>query len=59
MTVGTKLQVWHGTADRTAGGLTKSDLMKNKRGKVVSKKQHAIGMKVASNLTKKKSMKNQ
>jgi len=32
MTVGTRAQVWHGTADRTAGGLTKTDLfMKNGR----------------------------
>ena len=32
MTVGTRAQVWHGTADRTAGGLTKKDLfMKNGR----------------------------
>ena len=32
MTVGTRAQVWHGTADRTSGGLTKKDLfMKNGR----------------------------
>ena len=32
MTVGTRAQVWHGTADRTSGGLTKTDLfMKNGR----------------------------
>lgn len=32
MTVGTRAQVWHGTADRTSGGLTKADLfMKNGR----------------------------
>ena len=32
MTVGTRAQVWHGTADRTSGGLTKNDLfMKNGR----------------------------
>ena len=32
MTVGTRAQVWHGTADRTPGGLKKSDLfMKNGR----------------------------
>jgi hypothetical protein len=32
MTVGTRAQVWHDTADRTSGGLTKTDLfMKNGR----------------------------
>ena len=32
MTVGTRAQVWHGTADRTSGGLKKADLvMKNGR----------------------------
>lgn len=32
MVVGTRAQVWHGTADKTPGGLTKSDLfMKNGR----------------------------
>ena len=36
---GSKQQVWNGTAQRTAGGLTKVDLMLNKRGKPVSKKQ--------------------
>ena len=30
MVVGTRAQVWHGTADRTSGGLKKADLvMKN------------------------------
>ena len=42
-TVGTKAQVYHGAADRTSGGLKKKDLMKNKRGRIVSKKQHAAG----------------
>ena len=26
MVVGTRAQVWHGTADKTPGGLTKKDL---------------------------------
>ena len=26
-TVGTRAQVWHGTAKKTSGGLTKKDLM--------------------------------
>lgn len=42
---GSRRQVWNGTADRTSGGLTKSDLTRNKRGKVVSKRAHAIGVK--------------
>ena len=42
--VGSKVQVWNNTAKRTSGGLTKGDLMKNKAGKVVSKKQHLAGV---------------
>lgn len=41
--IGSKLQVWTGSADKTAGGLTKDDLMENERGKIVSKKMHANG----------------
>ncbi len=40
--IGSKIQVWHGTALQTAGGLKKSDLMKNKRGKIVSRKKYMI-----------------
>merc|ERR1712087_189052 len=40
-----KSQVLKGTKVKTAGGLTKDSLMKNKRGKVVSKKAHAAGKK--------------
>ena len=43
--VGSKLDVFRGTARHTSGGLTKADLMKNKRGKIVSKKMHALGLK--------------
>jgi hypothetical protein len=39
-TIGTRAQVWHGTAKKTSGGLTKSDLMKNKSGRIVSKAKH-------------------
>ena len=39
-TVGTRAQVWHGTARKTSGGLTKNDLMKNKAGRIVSKAKH-------------------
>jgi hypothetical protein len=38
---GSRAQVWHGTAYKTAGGLTKAHLMKNKHGRIVSKKKHA------------------
>ena len=44
---GTKTQVYRGTRLRTPGNLKKSDLMKNKFGKIVSKK--------ASSLAKRKS----
>ena len=37
MTVGTRAQVWHGTADRTSGGLKKSDLVM-KNGRIKSKR---------------------
>ena len=36
---GSKQEVWNGTAQRTAGGLTKADLVLSKGGKPVSKKQ--------------------
>lgn len=39
-TIGTRAQVWHGTAKKTSGGLTKSDLMQNKAGRIVSKAKH-------------------
>ena len=49
-TVGTKTEVWTRTAQHTSGGLTRADLMLNKAGKVVSKKQHANGLKQAATL---------
>jgi hypothetical protein len=42
-TVGSKEEVFTGHAKHTPGGLTKVKLMKNKKGKVVSKKKHAAG----------------
>ena len=39
-TVGSRAEVWHGTAKHTSGGLTKNDLFKNKSGRIVSKKKH-------------------
>lgn len=51
-TVGTKAQVWHGTAKKTSGGLTRKDLMKTKKGRIVSKKKHAAGKKALKRLAK-------
>ena len=47
---GTRAQVWHGTAKHTTGGLTKGNLMKNKHGRIVSKKKHALGKKALKHL---------
>jgi len=38
-TIGTRAEVYHGTADHTSGGLKKSQLIKNKNGRIVSKKK--------------------
>jgi len=44
---GTRTQVYRGTRQKVkTTGQVKSDLMKNKRGKVISKKAHAHGKKV-------------
>merc|ERR1719414_2912195 len=43
--VGKKWQVLKGTRVRSGGGLKAADLMKNKSGKVVSKKANAAGKK--------------
>merc|ERR1712224_718648 len=41
---GSRIQVWHGTKEKVkTTGQSKKDLMKNKRGKVVSKKANAAG----------------
>jgi len=39
-TVGSRAQVWHGTAKHTSGGLEKKDLFKNNAGRIVSKSKH-------------------
>ena len=51
-TLGSKAQVWHGTAKKTRGGLTKSHLMKNKHGHIVSRKQHKRGKQAIKHLFK-------
>jgi len=38
--IGTRAQVWHGTAYKTTGGLTRNDIMQNKSGRIVSKSKH-------------------
>ena len=48
--VGSKHEVWARTAQHTSGGLTRADLMLNKASKVVSKRQHANGLKQAATL---------
>ena len=50
--VGSHAAVWHGSARHTSGGLTKKDLMKNKHGRIVSKKKHALGKKALKHLVK-------
>ncbi len=43
--IGSRAQVWHGTAYKTAGGLTKKNLKMNKNGRIVSAKKHATAKK--------------
>lgn len=49
-TFGSKAQVWHGTAEKTRGGLTKKKLMKNKHGRIVSRRKHNLGKKSIKHL---------
>ena len=51
-TIGTRAQVWHGTAKKTNGGLTKNKLMMNKHGRIVSRRKHALGKKSIKHLVK-------
>jgi len=50
--IGSKAQVFHGTAKRTSGGLKKADLMKTKAGRIVSRKKHMLGKKAIQRLFK-------
>merc|ERR1719261_1611800 len=45
-----KLVVFRGNKEKTAGGLTKDMLMKNKRNKLVSKRANAAGRKAFRNI---------
>merc|ERR1712050_55528 len=49
MQTGSFRKVWNGTSTYTKGGLTKADLMLNKKGKVVSKKAFKIGQQLVKN----------
>lgn len=51
-TVGSKAEVFHGTAKHTSGGLTKKHLMRTKAGRIVSRKKHAAGKKAIQRLFK-------
>ncbi len=51
-TIGSKAEVYHQTAKKTSGGLMKKDLMMTKRGRIVSKKKHAAGLKQIKHLRK-------
>merc|ERR1739848_177534 len=45
-----KAVVFHGTKEKTLSGLTKADLIKNKSGKIVSKKKLAAGKKAFAHI---------
>ena len=47
--VGSKAQVFHGTAKHTPGGLVKKDLMKH-HGRIISRKKHLAGKKAIKHL---------
>ena len=51
--VGSKASVFHGNAKHTSGGLTKSDLVKNKHGRIVSRRKQAAGRKALKYLTRR------
>lgn len=44
-TVGSRAEVFHGSAKHTSGGLEKKDLLKNKHGRIVSRKKHTTAKK--------------
>ena len=43
--IGSRAQVHHGTAYKTAGGLTKDKILMNKNGRIVSRKKHTTAKK--------------
>jgi hypothetical protein len=48
--IGNKKEVFKGLATKTVGGLTKDDLLENKRGKIVSKRKHFHGKRCEEHL---------
>lgn len=48
--IGSKAEVWHGTKLKTRSGLRKKDLVKNKHGRIVSRKKQAAGKKAIKHL---------
>lgn len=46
-----KVVVFKGNKEKTASGIAKKDLMKNKTGKIVTKKSHAAGVKAYSQIS--------
>ena len=45
-TVGSRAEVYHGTAKKTSGGLTRTSLTKNKEGRIVSKRAQEHGKRI-------------
>jgi RNase P/RNase MRP subunit p29 len=43
--IGSRAQVWHGTAFKTKSGLVKHKLVKNKRGRIVSESKRKLALK--------------
>jgi len=41
-TIGSRAEVMHNHAKKTSGGLTKTQLMRNKHGRIVSRKKHSL-----------------
>lgn len=44
-TVGSRAEVFHGSAKHTSGGLEKKDLLQNKHGRIVSRRKHTTAKK--------------
>ncbi len=53
MLIGSRAQVFHRTAYKTSGGLTKAGLKKNKHGNIVSRAKSAKGAQMLKRLTNK------
>ena len=47
---GTRRQVWNGTRHHTNSMMDKTKFMKNKNGKIVSRRQHAAGKRSFKNI---------